>query len=207
MGGPRRVSRPAVRPDRRRDVPPSDALGQRNAVHQASIGCPYTCNFCGVIAAFGSLEKFAAPARTARVLATLVHEPRRRRGPLLRQQLLSEGGPRPGALRAAHAPRPALVVRGADRRDDPLLRRDVGSDPARRLLDDLLRRRVGLGRNAPEDVEEPDDGRDARARGEGEVVRHRPGVLVRLRRPGRSRRREPRRRSPSSGSSGASTRR
>jgi len=49
------------------------ALGSRNAVHQASIGCPYTCNFCGVIAAFGNLEKFAAPARTAAALATLVH--------------------------------------------------------------------------------------------------------------------------------------
>jgi anaerobic magnesium-protoporphyrin IX monomethyl ester cyclase len=50
------------------------ALGSRNAVHQASIGCPYTCNFCGVIAVFGSLEKFAAPARTAGALERLVRE-------------------------------------------------------------------------------------------------------------------------------------
>jgi radical SAM superfamily enzyme YgiQ (UPF0313 family) len=37
-------------------------LGRRNAVYQASIGCPYTCNFCGVIAALGSLEKFESRA-------------------------------------------------------------------------------------------------------------------------------------------------
>lgn len=48
------------------------AIGRRSAVHQASIGCPYTCNFCGVIAAFGSLEKLASPARTEAVLSPLV---------------------------------------------------------------------------------------------------------------------------------------
>jgi hypothetical protein len=47
-------------------------LGRRNAVYQASIGCPYTCNFCGVIAALGSLEKFESPARTVASLAYLV---------------------------------------------------------------------------------------------------------------------------------------
>ena len=46
-------------------------LGRRNAVHQASIGCPYTCNFCGVIGALGSLEKFASPARTEVALSYL----------------------------------------------------------------------------------------------------------------------------------------
>lgn len=46
-------------------------LGRRNAVYQASIGCPYTCNFCGVIAALGSLEKFESPARTAANLSFL----------------------------------------------------------------------------------------------------------------------------------------
>ena len=48
------------------------ALGARSGVYQASIGCPYTCNFCGVIGAFGSREKFASPARTAADLALLV---------------------------------------------------------------------------------------------------------------------------------------
>ena len=61
-------------PWRRVDVPtylrPS-ALGARSGVYQASIGCPYTCNFCGVIGAFGSREKFASPARTAADLALL----------------------------------------------------------------------------------------------------------------------------------------
>jgi anaerobic magnesium-protoporphyrin IX monomethyl ester cyclase len=47
-------------------------LGRRNAVHQASIGCPYTCNFCGVIAAYGSLEKLASPSRTEGALSYLV---------------------------------------------------------------------------------------------------------------------------------------
>ena len=48
------------------------ALGARSGVYQASIGCPYTCNFCGVIGAFGSREKFASPARTGADLALLV---------------------------------------------------------------------------------------------------------------------------------------
>lgn len=47
-------------------------LGQRTAVYQASIGCPYSCKFCGVISAFGSREKFETPARTAQHLAYLV---------------------------------------------------------------------------------------------------------------------------------------
>ena len=48
------------------------AFGKRNGVYQASIGCPYTCNFCGVIAALGSLQKFESPARTEENLAYLV---------------------------------------------------------------------------------------------------------------------------------------
>ena len=36
-------------------------LGTRTAVHQASIGCPYPCNFCGVITAYGSREKLESP--------------------------------------------------------------------------------------------------------------------------------------------------
>lgn len=47
-------------------------LGRRTGVYQASIGCPYTCNFCGVIAVFGSLEKFQDPARTEEHLRFLV---------------------------------------------------------------------------------------------------------------------------------------
>lgn len=39
-------------------------LGQRTSVHQASVGCPFRCNFCGVISAFGSREKMEAPQRT-----------------------------------------------------------------------------------------------------------------------------------------------
>lgn len=47
-------------------------LGERTGVYQASFGCPYTCNFCGVIDMWGSREKFEDPARTARNLEHLV---------------------------------------------------------------------------------------------------------------------------------------
>jgi anaerobic magnesium-protoporphyrin IX monomethyl ester cyclase len=51
-------------------------LGRRNAVYQASIGCPYSCSFCGVIAAYGSVERFESPERTEKSLRTLVEEHR-----------------------------------------------------------------------------------------------------------------------------------
>ena len=46
-------------------------LGRRSGVYQASIGCPYGCNFCGVISVFGRREKVQSPARTADHLAFL----------------------------------------------------------------------------------------------------------------------------------------
>jgi anaerobic magnesium-protoporphyrin IX monomethyl ester cyclase len=46
-------------------------LGRRTAVHQASIGCPYPCNFCGVVSAYGSREKMESPARTEAILRHL----------------------------------------------------------------------------------------------------------------------------------------
>jgi len=50
----------------------STFLGRRTGVYQASIGCPYTCNFCGVISVYGSREKFEAPSRTVENLSLLV---------------------------------------------------------------------------------------------------------------------------------------
>ena len=47
-------------------------FGKRTAVHQASIGCPFRCSFCGVHAAFGTRERFESPQRTAAVLGHLV---------------------------------------------------------------------------------------------------------------------------------------
>jgi anaerobic magnesium-protoporphyrin IX monomethyl ester cyclase len=47
-------------------------LGSRTAVHQASIGCPYRCNFCGVVTFSGSREKMESPARTEGILRHLV---------------------------------------------------------------------------------------------------------------------------------------
>ncbi|MGE5721280.1 MAG: B12-binding domain-containing radical SAM protein, partial [Sphingomonadales bacterium] len=47
-------------------------LGRRSGVYQASIGCPYGCNFCGVISVFGRREKVQSPARTAEHLKFLV---------------------------------------------------------------------------------------------------------------------------------------
>jgi radical SAM superfamily enzyme YgiQ (UPF0313 family) len=46
-------------------------LGRRSGVYQASIGCPYGCNFCGVISVFGRREKVQPPARTAEHLGFL----------------------------------------------------------------------------------------------------------------------------------------
>jgi anaerobic magnesium-protoporphyrin IX monomethyl ester cyclase len=47
-------------------------LGKRTAVHQASIGCPFRCSFCGVVNFSGSREKMEAPERTEAVLRHLV---------------------------------------------------------------------------------------------------------------------------------------
>lgn len=49
-------------------------LGRRSGVYQASIGCPYGCNFCGVISVFGRREKVETPARAAEHLSWLVRE-------------------------------------------------------------------------------------------------------------------------------------
>jgi radical SAM superfamily enzyme YgiQ (UPF0313 family) len=46
-------------------------LGHRTAVHQASIGCPFRCNFCGVVTFSGSREKMESPARTEAILQHL----------------------------------------------------------------------------------------------------------------------------------------
>jgi anaerobic magnesium-protoporphyrin IX monomethyl ester cyclase len=48
-------------------------LGRRSGVYQASIGCPYGCNFCGVISVFGSRERQQSPARTVGHLAALAN--------------------------------------------------------------------------------------------------------------------------------------
>jgi radical SAM superfamily enzyme YgiQ (UPF0313 family) len=45
-------------------------LGSRTAVHQASIGCPFRCNFCGVVPVYDR-EKMESPARTAAILDDL----------------------------------------------------------------------------------------------------------------------------------------
>jgi radical SAM superfamily enzyme YgiQ (UPF0313 family) len=49
-------------------------FGRRTAVHQASVGCPYHCSFCGVITAYGSHEKMETPERTASILRSLVRD-------------------------------------------------------------------------------------------------------------------------------------
>jgi radical SAM superfamily enzyme YgiQ (UPF0313 family) len=46
-------------------------LGCRTAVHQASVGCPYRCQFCGVVPIFEGRQKTESPERTASVLAGL----------------------------------------------------------------------------------------------------------------------------------------
>ena len=49
-------------------------LGRRSGVYQASIGCPYACNFCGVISVFGRREKVQDPSRTAEHLGFLARQ-------------------------------------------------------------------------------------------------------------------------------------
>jgi anaerobic magnesium-protoporphyrin IX monomethyl ester cyclase len=46
-------------------------LGRRTAVHQTSIGCPYRCQFCGVVPIYDGRQKTEPPARTHEVLADL----------------------------------------------------------------------------------------------------------------------------------------
>ncbi len=46
-------------------------LGSRTAAHQASIGCAFRCNFCGVASAYGSRQKAESPERTAAILKHL----------------------------------------------------------------------------------------------------------------------------------------
>jgi anaerobic magnesium-protoporphyrin IX monomethyl ester cyclase len=46
-------------------------LGSRTAVHHASYGCPFRCNFCGVTEVAGGRQKSEDPQRTAAVLEFL----------------------------------------------------------------------------------------------------------------------------------------
>jgi radical SAM superfamily enzyme YgiQ (UPF0313 family) len=47
-------------------------FGKRTAAHQASIGCPFRCSFCGVHAAYGNRERMESPARTEAILKHLI---------------------------------------------------------------------------------------------------------------------------------------
>ncbi len=49
-------------------------LGRRTAVHQASIGCPYRCKFCGVVPIYDGRQKTENPERTAEILTLLKRE-------------------------------------------------------------------------------------------------------------------------------------
>ena len=46
-------------------------LGRRTVVHQASIGCPFRCNFCGVVPIYQGRQRTETPERTAAILAHL----------------------------------------------------------------------------------------------------------------------------------------
>ena len=46
-------------------------LGSRTAVHQASIGCPFRCRFCGVVPLYDGRQKMETPERTAETLRRL----------------------------------------------------------------------------------------------------------------------------------------
>jgi radical SAM superfamily enzyme YgiQ (UPF0313 family) len=46
-------------------------LGRRTAVYQASIGCPFRCQFCGVVPIYDGRQKTEKPERTASILTRL----------------------------------------------------------------------------------------------------------------------------------------
>jgi radical SAM superfamily enzyme YgiQ (UPF0313 family) len=46
-------------------------LGRRTVVHQASIGCPFRCTFCGVVPIYQGRQRTEDPERTGSVLAHL----------------------------------------------------------------------------------------------------------------------------------------
>jgi anaerobic magnesium-protoporphyrin IX monomethyl ester cyclase len=46
-------------------------LGSRTVVHQASMGCPYRCTFCGVVPFSNGRQKMESPERTAAILTYL----------------------------------------------------------------------------------------------------------------------------------------
>ena len=46
-------------------------FGKRTAAHQASIGCPFRCSFCGIHAAYGNRERMESPSRTEAILRHL----------------------------------------------------------------------------------------------------------------------------------------
>jgi radical SAM superfamily enzyme YgiQ (UPF0313 family) len=46
-------------------------LGRRTVVHQASIGCPFRCTFCGVVPIYQGRQRTEEPDRTAAVLGHL----------------------------------------------------------------------------------------------------------------------------------------
>ncbi len=46
-------------------------LGRRTVVHQASIGCPFRCTFCGVVPIYQGRQRTEAPERTAAILESL----------------------------------------------------------------------------------------------------------------------------------------
>ena len=107
-------------------------LGRRSGVYQASIGCPYGCKFCGVISVFGSRERLQAPARTAEHLEFLVREHGMDSVHFYDNNFFVKEAHARELAERIDAARASLVVRGARRRADALLRRHLAAAPARR---------------------------------------------------------------------------
>ncbi len=82
---------------------------QRTVAHQAALGCRYRCTFCGVAAMFGGATVLPAAARLERELGYLQARAGRRRGAVLRPQLLR---PRGGHGAAARSDGPVANCRG-----------------------------------------------------------------------------------------------
>ncbi len=81
----------------------SSFMGRRTLAHHSSYGCPFFCNFCAVVNMVNGRWLAQSAERTANVVRSLVDRLGRRRGRVLRQQLLRPRGANGRIRRAASA--------------------------------------------------------------------------------------------------------
>ena len=123
-------------------------LGERVGAHHSSYGCPHACSFCAVVGIANRRWVAESPERVERVLrlfqtrygadAVQFHD---------MDFFISESRTN-GDGRAHRATRDDVVGAWSRRRVDALRDGDLAANEAERSEDDLLRRRVGIERDA-----------------------------------------------------------